>query len=432
MSTLRAFIARRVTRLLTSTDLRQLRRRWAAGSRRLRGQLPTVHYFHQVDDPYSHLAAQRVQALNQRFEVRLVAHLVPAPDTSAAPDPERLGQWAARDAQRLALALGLTAPDFSRIPDSIELGNAQRVMAASLAQDASGIGLAALSQQFWAGQLPAQSGPEAAAILARGKALRARLGHYLGATFYFEGEWYWGVDRLHFLERRLQEQGLLHPGVSAEPLWRTPELAFHALPAGADQRPVLHFYASLRSPYTALAVSQVRRLAKHYGAELRIRPVLPMVMRGLPVPLSKRLYIVRDAKREAERLGLPFGCIVDPVGEPTERGLAVLHHAIAQGRGPEFLESFLRGVFAQGLDAGADASLLGMATRAGLSQADVAAALADDSWRAQAEVNRTDMLARGIWGVPSFRIDEAPALWGQDRLWMLEQDLLAALQPAGR
>jgi 2-hydroxychromene-2-carboxylate isomerase len=29
--------------------------------------------------------------------------------------------------------------------------------------------------------------------------------------------------------------------------------------------------------------------------------------------------------------------------------------------------------------------------------------------------------------VPSFRVDEQPALWGQDRLWMLEQDLLQAL-----
>jgi 2-hydroxychromene-2-carboxylate isomerase len=428
MSFLRAFIARRVTRLLTSPDLRHLRRRWAAARRRLLGQLPTVHYFHQVDDPYSHLAALQLQALTQRHAVRLVAHLVPAPDASAAPDPERLGQWAARDAQRLALNLGLTAPEFRRTPSSVELRNAQRVMAASLAQDASGAGLAALSQQFWTGQLPAQSGPEAAAMLAQGRALRARLGHYLGATFYFEGEWYWGVDRLHFLEQRLQEQGLLRPGVSAEPRWRTPELAFRALPAGADRRPILHFYASLRSPYTALAVPQVRRLAEHYGAELRIRLVLPMVMRGLPVPLSKRLYIVRDAKREAERLGLLFGCIVDPVGEPTERGLAVLHHAIVRGRGPDFLESFLRGVFAQGLDAGSDASLLAMAESAGLGQEDVAAALADDSWRAQAEANRMDMLTRGIWGVPSFRIDEAPALWGQDRLWMLEQDLLAALQ----
>jgi 2-hydroxychromene-2-carboxylate isomerase len=45
-----------------------------------------------------------------------------------------------------------------------------------------------------------------------------------------------------------------------------------------------------------------------------------------------------------------------------------------------------------------------------------------------AEANRTDMLERGLWGVPSFRVNDGPAIWGQDRLWMVEQDLIAALQ----
>ena len=35
----------------------------------------------------------------------------------------------------------------------------------------------------------------------------AELGHYSGATFYYAGEWYWGVDRLFHLEARLQELG---------------------------------------------------------------------------------------------------------------------------------------------------------------------------------------------------------------------------------
>ena len=65
-------------------------------------------------------------------------------------------------------------------------------------------------------------------------------------------------------------------------------------------------------------------------------------MRGLPVPRAKQIYIMRDTKREAERLGMPFGRVVDPVGPGVERGLAVLHHAIAEARGPEFVELLLR------------------------------------------------------------------------------------------
>jgi hypothetical protein len=51
--------------------------------------------------------------------------------------------------------------------------------------------------------------------LQRGDQLRERLGHYLGATFYFEGEWYWGIDRLHYLEERLSTAGLARAGAGA-------------------------------------------------------------------------------------------------------------------------------------------------------------------------------------------------------------------------
>jgi 2-hydroxychromene-2-carboxylate isomerase len=35
------------------------------------------------------------------------------------------------------------------------------------------------------------------------------------------------------------------------------------------------------------------------------------------------------------------------------------------------------------------------------------------------------MLAQGLWGVPSFRVEGCAAVWGQDRLWMVEDDLIA-------
>jgi 2-hydroxychromene-2-carboxylate isomerase len=195
----------------------------------------------------------------------------------------------------------------------------------------------------------------------------------------------------------------------------------------ADAAPVIHFYCSLRSPYTYLAAAQVRALAAHYGATVHLRFVLPMVMRGLPVPLAKRLYILRDAKREAKRLGLDFGCVVDPVGKPVENGLALLYAAEEQGRGAQMLESFLQGVFADGIDAGSAQGLQHIAERAGMQAGDIQQALRNDAWREQAESNRADMFARGVWGVPAFRVNEGPVLWGQDRLWMLEEDLLAAL-----
>ncbi len=194
--------------------------------------------------------------------------------------------------------------------------------------------------------------------------------------------------------------------------------------------PDLHFFFSFRSPYTYISVPRVRSLARHYGARLHLRFILPMVMRGLPVPRIKSMYIMRDTKREADRVGMPFGTIVDPVGAATERAIAVLHHAIPLGLGEDFSDSFLRGVWSEGIDGASDAGLFKMAARAGLDEALVTAALADESWRGPAELNRQELLSMGLWGAPTLRVDDLPGHWGQDRLWAVEQDLIAATGPA--
>jgi 2-hydroxychromene-2-carboxylate isomerase len=393
MSLIKASIGRNIARLITSPSIERAQRSVFAIRRKLLGHGATVHYFRQPDDPYSELLAGYLPTLQSRYAVSVVSHVVPPPDAAAAPDLERLSVWSRRDAKRLASVLPATAPVD---------GTAAHVLPASVT------------------------------ALAEGAALRKKLGHYLGGTLYFEGEWYWGVDRLHYLEARLAESGLRvtpHEKQPPVPFIVPPrELQFQPIKVTASPRPVIHFYCSLRSPYTYLAARRVRELATHYGAELQLRFVLPMVMRGLPVPLPKRLYILRDTKREADRLGQPFGTVVDPVGKPVENGLALLHAAVQTGRGSAFLESFLTGVFAQGIDASSPRGLNQIAGRACLSPAEIETSLGNESWRAVAEKNRSDMLARGSWGVPSFRVDESPLLWGQDRLWMLEEDLIAALR----
>ena len=399
MSALKARIGCAIAQLITSPFLQSVRRSVYAAVRKLTGRPATVHYFHQHDDPYSQLLAPYLPALQARYRIAITTHAVPAPDAAAAPDLQRLGQWSTRDAARLRNSLP-----------------------AAVTEDAQALGI----------QSPTP------AALQRGAALRKKMGHYLGAMLYFEGEWYWGTDRLHYLEQRLMEAGLCMQAPTATgdlaSGW-APLIPPHALQlppvAGKPATPlVIHFYCSLRSPYTYLAAPQVRRLAHHYGAELRIRFVLPMVMRGLPVPLAKRLYILRDTKREARRLGMNFGAVVDPVGKPVEAGLALLQAACTKGQGSALLESFLSAVFAEGLDAGSNQGLQRIAQRAGLDTPASQAALTDEAWRAVAEANRADLLQRGLWGVPSFRVNDQPVLWGQDRLWMLEQDILRALATA--
>jgi 2-hydroxychromene-2-carboxylate isomerase len=430
----KARVARSVAELLTSPRVRDARRQFAAFARRARGGAAVVHYFHQADDPYSQLVMQVLPKLVERYELRLALHLVEPPSAAAAPDRARLQAWSRRDAADLAAACGLVYADPGAEPDAalVELANRATVRAVADPAPNDSVLRAAVAagRALWSADraaldaMPLATAAQTDAALTAGTDLRRSWGHYLGAMLYFEGEWYWGVDRLWHLEQRLRTAGLWRGG-DAHWIVAVPQVGCNHRP-GSARAPEMHFFCSLRSPYTYLAVPRVQQLARHYGARLRLRFVLPMVMRGLPVPRAKRLYILRDAKREAEALGLPFGRIVDPVGVPTERGLAVLHRACEAGQGEQFLESFMRGVWAEGVDAGGDAGLRRLAARVGLDASFVSEALADPAWRGVAQANREEMLGLGLWGVPSFRVDAGPARWGQDRLWQVERDLIAA------
>jgi 2-hydroxychromene-2-carboxylate isomerase len=425
MTTLRDRLIPPLSAFLTSRVRRDAVRKFHALRRRLRGTDPTIRYFHQVDDPYSHLAAQMLAPLMARYKAAFEVYLVPPPDDAAAPERERLRAYGLRDAARLTRAYRLDFPSDARLPSAEIAMLATRRLAASLAPHAFAELVPALGTIWTGGNLDpagAVSAEVADAALERGRALRAAFGHYLGGMFQFEGEWYWGVDRLNHLEQRLSGMGLDRAEAGTPPLapYKTMRLDRRASPGPA---PVIEFWFSFRSPYVSIAFPRVRKLARHYGAELRLRPILPMIMRGLPVPRSKSRYIMLDTMREAERSGMPYGRMIEPVGAPTERCMAVLFRAMAVGKGEAFGELALKSIFAEGRSPGEDKVLFDIAHRAGLTNEDVRAGLADESWRVPAEANRKALLEAGLWGAPTYRVNGKPAHWGQDRLWALEEDI---------
>ena len=418
---------------------RLMRLRAQAERRRTRqGAAHQVHVFHQVDDPYSALVAQCLPAFAARYAVHCVPHLVPPAADSAAPDRPRLVAWSRRDAALLAERLGLHFCDRGRQPEPQTVLATQRSLLGALKAGQFIEAAAPLSQALWDSVATTETGSvddaladevnltsvipatetELIAHLAESTALRKRLGHYLGATFYYAGEWYWGLDRLHHLEARLRELGLDRTG--------GPDLAPAArdrtVPVALNSSSEIEFFFSLRSPYSAIAAPRVFELARLSGATVKLRYLLPMVMRGLPVPAAKRRYISLDAAREARLHGVPFGRLNDPVGRPTERGLALMPLAERCGAGQAYVLSFMQGVWAEGLDAGSDRGLRRIAERAGLNWNEAREALRDDLWRTHAEHHRAALLEAGLWGVPAFRVDDT-AVWGQDRLWVIDRCL---------
>jgi 2-hydroxychromene-2-carboxylate isomerase len=435
---MKLIIMRAVTTFLTSRTFRNLRRMLQALKRKLGGGVPTVHYFHQPDDPYSHVAAQTLQAFAQRYRVKLVPWIVSPPDDAAAPEREKLKHYALRDAARLAAEYGFEFPIGAKLPEG-RLASACAGILAAAVKSGTFVDVAPLAgKALWAEDKAAlealgakygrASAAETADTIGAGDRERKRLGHYLAGMFYFEGEWYWGVDRLNHLEERLAGIGLDTAPKGTPMIAPYRDMTLGNRPKGDGTKPIIEYWFSFRSPYSWISFPRMRRLARHYDCELRLRYILPMVMRGLPVPPVKRFYITLDTKREAERAGIPYGTIVDPVGPGAARALAVLHHAVKYGRGEEFAELGLRAAFADGIELASDQGLVDVAKRADLSANIVRQALADESWRDIAETNREALFDAGLWGAPSFRVNGKPAHWGQDRFWALEQDIIQAIE----
>jgi 2-hydroxychromene-2-carboxylate isomerase len=231
----------------------------------------------------------------------------------------------------------------------------------------------------------------------------------------YAGEWYWGIDRLDHLERRLLADGHGRQEDCGPRFVRRHRLC--AQPPTPARGPLV-LYWSARSPYSYLVLDRAYALADHYGLGLDIRPVLPMVMRGMSVPRQKRLYILQDAKREAELLGLPLGRVCDPVGRGVRNLYAVFRAGQAEGRERELARSFSHAVWSEGIDAATERGLARITERAGLRPQRLRRE-PEAEWHEWAERHRQEMADAGMWGVPTLRYG-SHWVWGQDRLWSLE------------
>lgn len=404
------------------------------GMRLVRREPHQLHYFHQMDDPYSCLAAQTLKPLLEAYRVELVPHLVSPPTDDNAPERELLRAWARRDCADVATHYGLEFSDRGVQPSAAALQVSQRILASASPKDFPGWALA-VCRAVWSGnnavlkalaqKLSLLDVPGLKEALEEGTELRDKLGHFAGATFFFGGEWYWGVDRLVHLEHRLTEMGLVRPGYKPPLFVRSREFVPQRTDASAL---TLEAFVSLRSPYTAIVMPRLMDLARESKIKLVLRPVLPMVMRGVAVPTVKGLYLVQDAKREADYQGVPFGKIMDPLGRPVERAYSLYTWAREQGKEASYFYACIEGAFMEGIDLAGKAGLKTVVENAGLDWEDAKRMVGNDDWRDAFEKNRRAMYQLGLWGVPSFRLrgpqgQEDYVTWGQDRLWRVAQEI---------
>ncbi|WP_404362872.1 DsbA family protein [Marinobacter sp.] len=268
------------------------------------------------------------------------------------------------------------------------------------------------------------SGAEAKQRLETNEQLMRKLGHYQGGMVWFQGEWFWGLDRLDHLEQLLIDTGLANSATETPTYTRTwAGLASSARKLKADnparQQP-LEIFFSIRSPYSHLGLERAVLLAAAWKIPLVIRPVLPMLMRGQPVPGSKKWYIFHDTRREADKLGIRYGFVADPLGAGVERCYALSDYARSEGREVQYMLNYARAVNAEGIRSETDSGLRIIVERSGLDWEHARTLPGNEDWRAWAEENRKAMYGLGLWGVPGFRYGDT-SCWGQDRLWRIEE-----------
>lgn len=432
--------SRLMTRLFSESQVTK-RRREAEKKRVSDGMPHVVEYFHQLDDGYSQLVAQVLAKFAERYDVELRCHLVIGPQGKNVAEPELLSRLSRYDAHQVADGYGLRFPDH---PEALPPALVDKATSILAGLDDPGFvkSVSLVGEALWSGNehalselegtLGAASPDTAKARVIAGTERRKQLKHYSGAMFYYAGEWYWGVDRLYHLENRLRDLGVdRHRN---EPLLAPrPEVDLSGMQDDAEL--TLEFYPSLRSPYTAIVYDRTLQLAKDVGVKLVLRPVLPMVMRGVPATREKGMYIFMDTAREARAAGVPYGNFYDPIGDPVRRAYSLLPWAVEQGRAEEFLSSFLRHAFALGVSTNSDRGLRKVVEAAGLDWGVAQQHLGDTAWEQILEANRLSMYESGLWGVPSFRLRNASgetllALWGQDRLWVVAREIKRQLTQA--
>jgi 2-hydroxychromene-2-carboxylate isomerase len=441
-------IARRmVPRAIVVLSGVRVPRKVGAVLRRARGGSARVELFVAFDDPYSAVAALGLaDRLAGRRAVLAIEPVVARgiPDDPAV-DAKRA--YALVDARRLARRDGRRLTRTTSPAPEATAFLARWAAAVPQGPARAGFCVAAMRHLWFASDGPIEPEPYARlwrehvgseppadddAGAMQGSERRMRLRRlYDTPVAVVHGQWFFAHERLAQVEHRLDELGWTAGAAKGPNGARGPGAGPAAAPpavtrpeAGAQR---IEFFFSFRSPYSYLAAPRAFALAERYDVEVVFRGVMPMAMRGQSVPVAKRLHTLRDTKREADRLGMPFGRVHDPLGDGAIRCLLVAEHAADAGRVEAFVLEVSRAIWAQAADVAGDDGLRPVCERAGLRWEACAAALADPALRARVDANTQRLAELDHWGVPVFAFGDE-RFWGQDRI----EDLEAALRDAGR
>ncbi len=437
----KSLIRPQLARLISSNTVRLTQRRFHEYKRKLNQSSHVLDIFLRINDPYSYLLVQVLDDIVDRFNIELSLHTVFNINQDMFPELTMWQKNAFYDALSLAELYDLKFPGqpFEVSNDRLAKYTLQLIDAEKTANPTSQF--KEIFDHFWHDNHVLMSPPDENSLpdsfvsklkynnqININESLQKSLGHYMSAMIYYGGEWYWGIDRLDHLEQRLIDLKL-NKTLTNTIYYNTTYRHFcdpkkkPLLPStNIENIEPLTLYFSIRSPYSYLGLEHASRLADHYKVKLIIKPVLPMVMRGLQVPNIKKMYIFHDTKREAKKHGINYGYVADPLGSGVERCYALFKYAEEEGKAVEYMMTYARAVNALGVRSETDTGLKYIVEKCGLDWGKSKKLLSNSHWTDWADKNLQEMYSLGLWGVPSFKYKNT-TVWGQDRIFLIEKEL---------
>ena len=395
-------------------------------------RLHEVLYFHKVDDPYSHLTIQFIEKLKSSYDISVKSILVGEEDPEAVHETSLYSNYCLEDVKRIAPFYDIAFPAKSN-PSKEIIYKANSILSEVSENKFSEIAIK-VSFALWSDDLetinnlylafPASETKVANKILS-GNKLRNNKGYYFGSAFYYEKELYWGVDRLAYLEERLTELGL-KKSLDVKPICslrlKTPEIL------NSSKKVNLTYFPSLNSPYTHISTQRVQELANNPSVSLITKPVLPMLMRGMTIPSYKGKYIISDAAREGRKYNHEIKSIYSPIGSPARKAYSLFPSIDKAGKGFEYITELLNASFQDGINIGDDDYLQNLVCKLGLEWDEIKKTFKSNSWKKDLDNNLKEMYEGNCWGVPSFKITNEDGsdpfyAWGQDRMWLIKEEI---------
>lgn len=204
---------------------------------------------------------------------------------------------------------------------------------------------------------------------------------------------------------------------------QTPDTPSNVIPLPATQQPVLEFWFEFGSTYSYLSAMRIETLARACGVTVSWRPfLLGPIFKKLgwdtsPFNLypAKGRYMWRDMERQCERLCLP---LVRP--EPFPQSSLLAARIALAGRMQPWIGDFTRAVFIAGFGSGEDISdegfLAGLLLEAGAPAKQILEEAHSAEIKDQLRTAVSEAEDKGIFGAPSFVLQNGELFWGNDRL----------------